>query len=191
MAEGKPATLWQRTKAFALDYILIASYLVLVVVFAMTLYGAFPHLPQILFTNPISGQFTGFLLVTLPVTLYYARQESSSWQGSWGKHKIGLHVTSVDGQPLTFAHALGRTLLKFVPWELSHTMIWQVRFAEPGSAGETIATVGFVVVWLLIVANLLCLWRSKHNQTLYDWLARTMVVDAAMTIHGKRFASEP
>jgi hypothetical protein len=40
-------------------------------------------------------------------------------------------VVRTDGERLTFARALARTLLKFVPWELSHTLIWQIRFAQP------------------------------------------------------------
>jgi uncharacterized RDD family membrane protein YckC len=169
-----PATLWQRIKAFALDYIVIAGYLVLVIALGVGMNLALPNLVQTLFANRISGQIISFMLVTLPVTLYFVLLESSPRQATWGKRKMGLRVVDRDGSRLSFAHALGRTVLKFIPWELSHTLIWQVRFAQP--EGEPLISAGFVLVWLLVGANLLSLWLTKKHQTLYDWFTGTYVI---------------
>jgi uncharacterized RDD family membrane protein YckC len=169
-----PATLWARIKAFALDYIVIAGYLLLVVALGVWMNYAGPVFIQTLFTNRITGQIVSFLLVTLPVTLYFTLFEASLWQGTWGKHKIGLRVTGTDGARVSVPHALGRTLLKFIPWELSHTSIWQLQFVPPESS--PMISTGFVFVWVLIGANLLSLVLSKTHQTLYDRLARTYVV---------------
>jgi uncharacterized RDD family membrane protein YckC len=171
---ASPATLWQRIKAFAFDYIVIAGYLILVVALGAGLYWGLPDLAQTLFASRIRGQFISFLLVTLPVTLYFALLESSPQQATWGKHKVGLRVVGRDATRLSFAHSFGRTLLKFIPWELSHTLIWQLRFAQP--ALEPVISAGFALVWLLIGANLLSLWLTKRKQTLYDLLAGTYVV---------------
>jgi uncharacterized RDD family membrane protein YckC len=169
-----PATLWQRIKAFALDYLIIAGYLILVVALGVGMLWALPDLAQMLFAKRIRGQFISFMLVTLPITLYFALLESSAQQATWGKRKMGLRVVGSDDARLSFAHALGRTLLKFVPWELSHTLIWQLRFAQPEL--EPLISAGFALVWLLVGANLISLWLSKRNQTLYDLLARSYVV---------------
>ena len=120
------------------------------------------------------GHLTSFSLVTLPVTLYFALFEASAWQATWGKRTLGLRVVGTDGTHLSVAHALGRTALKFVPWELTHTLIWQVRFAP--SAASPLITAGFVLVWLLIGANGVSLWLNKTHQTLYGQLAGTCVV---------------
>jgi uncharacterized RDD family membrane protein YckC len=167
------AGLWARTKAFALDYLIIAGYLALV--FAMS-FRVPPTVTQRLFTNPISGQLVGFLLVTLPVTLYFALLESSSWQATWGKRKLGLRLIRTDGARLSFARALGRTLLKFVPWELAHTCVWQLQFQPEGSSPLIYAGLG--LVWLLVGANIASLLRSRTHQTLYDRLASTYVIAA-------------
>lgn len=174
----RPATLWQRIKAFALDYLLIAAYLLVVVAVGAGLYTAAPAISQRLFANRARGQLISFVLVTLPVTLYFALMEASPRQATWGKQKIGLRVLrsgqSNEGAPLSFARALWRTVLKFTPWELSHTLIWQLRFSSPEA--EPLISAGFWVVWLLIAANVVSLWLNKQHQTLYDWLSGSIVV---------------
>src|SRR5881227_1557251 len=40
--------------------------------------------------------------------LYHAFLESSSWQGTIGKKVLGLRVTDIDGNRISFARATGR-----------------------------------------------------------------------------------
>ncbi len=168
------AKLTARILAFALDYIWIAAYLAFVVALGVVLNTFFPAVANRLFSNPFSGQITGFLLITLPVSLYFVLSESSAQQATWGKRKRGLQVTRIDGSRLSFLRAGSRTLLKFIPWELAHTCIWQISFAQ--QERSPLITLGFVLVYVLIGANLLSLWKSPTNQTLYDRLAGTHVV---------------
>jgi uncharacterized RDD family membrane protein YckC len=114
------------------------------------------------------------LLITLPVTLYFALGESSTWQATWGKRRQRLTVIGLTGARLSRTQALVRTVLKFIPWELAHTCIWQIRFAPSDSS--PLITAGFVLVWILVGANLVSLLRSRSHQTLYDRLAGTYVV---------------
>lgn len=170
------ASLWVRCLAFGLDYIVIALYLVTITVLSLALNAAFPLVPRLLFSNPVAGQVTGFLTITFPVTLYFALLESSPWQATWGKQRQRLKVIRTTGERLSRARALGRTLLKFIPWELAHTCIWQVSFApQPPSP---LVTAGFALVWILVGANVVSLWLSKSHQTLYDQVAGTYVVTA-------------
>jgi len=70
------AGFWKRAGAFALDYIIILGYLLgltLLSLLANTLFGA----NQWLFTDRIRAQSVAFLLVTLPIALYFAGSESS------------------------------------------------------------------------------------------------------------------
>jgi uncharacterized RDD family membrane protein YckC len=149
------ARLGVRIKAFALDYIIIAGYLIFVVGFGVVLNTFFPTVAHRLFSNPLSGQITGFLMITLPVSLYFILFESSVWKATWGKQKKGLQVTRTDGARLTILRASSRTLLKFIPWELAHTCIWQISFAQ--QEPSRIIIVGFVLVWILVGANLVSL----------------------------------
>jgi uncharacterized RDD family membrane protein YckC len=170
------AGLWVRVLAFAFDYLAIALYLVVITILSLTVTSAFPNLPRVLFGNPGSGQITGFFAITLPVTLYFALLESSAWQATWGKRRQRLKVIRTNGERLSRTRAVGRTVLKFIPWELAHTCIWQVSFAPQGPS--PLITAGFALVWILVGANAISLLISKSHQTLYDQLAGTYVVTA-------------
>ena len=76
-----------------------------------------------MFANPNRSEFSAFLLLVLPVVLYFALLECSSWQASWGKRKMGLRVIDMHGIRLSFLRSLIRSLLKFVPWELTHACL--------------------------------------------------------------------
>ena len=173
-ASRRYAGLWKRALAFALDYILIAVYLGLLVGLGLAANRAAPSLTQALFGNPLSGQLTGFSLITLPVTLYFALFEASAWQATWGERRLHLRVVGPAGERLSVARSLGRTALKFIPWELAHTCIWQITFAGPDPS--PLIMIGFAVVWLLVGANIVSLWLSPTQQTLYDRLAGTHVI---------------
>lgn len=172
------ATLWQRILAFGCDYLIIAPYLVALALLSAATNAISPAILPWLFGGPISGQISGFLLITLPVTLYFAVSEASAWQGTWGKRRLQLQVTTRTGRRLTLPHALVRTMLKFVPWELAHTCIWQVRVA--GQEDSPFILAGFLMVWLLVGANALCIGVTRTHQGLYDWIAGTVVVRKAL-----------
>jgi uncharacterized RDD family membrane protein YckC len=174
MRTQRYAGLWVRVAAFAFDYIPIAGYLVLVVALGSALNAHLPDVADQVFSNPIAGQGAGFLLVTLPVSVYFVLLESSRWQATWGKRRMQLRVVGVDGTRLSRARSVSRTALKFMPWELAHTCIWQISVApqEP----SPLITAGFAAVWLLVGANALSLMVRRTRQTLYDHIAGTLVV---------------
>jgi uncharacterized RDD family membrane protein YckC len=65
------------------------------------------------------AQFLGALLLFLLISsvavwLYYAIFESSSWQATPGKRALGLYVTDLLGQRVSFARASGRFFAKFI-----------------------------------------------------------------------------
>jgi len=136
--------------------------------------GSAPALAKVLFGGPFAGEASGFLLITLPVILYFALPEASPRQATWGKALSGLMVTDLAHMRLSPLRSICRTVLKFIPWELAHLCIWQVSFArEPSSP---IYAIGFAIVWLIVGANVVSLLVSPTRQTLYDRLAGTLVV---------------
>jgi uncharacterized RDD family membrane protein YckC len=54
------------------------------------------------------------LLNLLVFWLYYAFQESGPHQATLGKRLVGVKVVDVNGQPLSFGHATGRTFAKIL-----------------------------------------------------------------------------
>jgi uncharacterized RDD family membrane protein YckC len=57
----------------------------------------------------ILGSVLGLILVVMVVSwLYFALMESSKTQATLGKMALGLKVTDLEGNPITFARATGR-----------------------------------------------------------------------------------
>lgn len=160
--------------AFAADYVAIATYVALLTAAGMALRDTAAL--AALFARPARAHAMGFLTLTLPVMLYFAAFESAGMQATPGKRLLGLVVATADGDRIGFLRAFGRSTLKFVPWELSHALLWRIpRGADGGSLPGWIVA-GFVVVWALVLAYLVGLFRGPSNRTLYDRLAGTIVL---------------
>lgn len=168
------AGLGARTIAFALDYLPIAGYLVGLTLISQALATRRPTVIERLFQGPVVGQVSGFMAVTFPVALYFAVQEASARQATWGKARCNLKVIGPDGARLSLRRSLARTALKFLPWELAHTAIWQAQFATAERSPAVIA--GFLFVWALVGANALSIGVRRDRRALYDRLAGTAVI---------------
>jgi uncharacterized RDD family membrane protein YckC len=180
MTPPQPASIVQRIFAFLWDCLPIMGWLLLVTALGVTLGIVAPDAAKSVFGNPLTGQLAGFLLVTLPVTLYFAVQESSSHHATWGKRKRGLVVVNLLGDGIGFPQALARTLLKFLPWELSHTFIIHASIADrAGLEPPDWAMALMVLAYLLVMANVVSFFMSRRRQMLYDRIAATQVMRAA------------
>ncbi len=171
-----PAGLGLRLKAFLLDYIVIAVYLVVLVGVSVAIRAVAPSFAGSLMRTQYSGEAVGFLTVTAPVSLYFLLFEASSSQATLGKRRIRLKVIRVkNGSRLSTARSLGRTALKFAPWELSHAMIWYIVFHP---AGTVAFYSGISLVFVLVISNVLALTWSPERQTLYDLVTGTAVTQS-------------
>ncbi|MGH2495713.1 MAG: RDD family protein [Ktedonobacteraceae bacterium] len=181
------ANVWQRIVAFLLDYLIIAAYLVILVIIGVGLgFGPLRSAFQAMFANPNISEFSAFLLLVLPVILYFALFECSSWQATWGKRKRGLRVIDARGNRLSLPRSFVRSLLKFVPWELTHACLWRI----PGwplapATPSPIIIAGLVLVWVLVAAYLVSMFVSKKHQAFYDWIAGTYVIVVPRTDHAQ------
>ena len=98
------AGFWQRFLAFVIDGLLIAFVSVLVYVVTLVLFfSVFSSYIQI-------EQWIVFILTIL----YFALMESSSHQGTIGKILVGLKVTDLNGNRISFGRALGRYFGKII-----------------------------------------------------------------------------
>jgi len=166
------AGIWKRAGAFVLDYIIIFVYLIVLTLLFLFLNNT-SNADRFLFTTRVQSPVMGFLFVTLPITLYSAFGESSSHQATWGKQRLKLKVTDYNGNKVGFWRAFARTLLKFIPWEISHTLVWAIYFSP--QTDPMLINYGFGLVYLLIGLNIASLTMTKTHQTLYDFLAKTFV----------------
>ncbi len=170
-------TALRRVLAFGADWLVMALWggLIFGVVWVVT--DGNPSRPA----NPWQAQAIGLLVMTVPVTLYFALCESSAMQATLGKRIAGLAVASETGERLSFRSALLRNAIKFLPWEFGHTVAQQAIFS--GTDGLP------AWVWApLVVASIGPIWwiaaLVRSGRTPYDRLARARVARTAI-IEGK------
>lgn len=99
------AGFWRRYLALLLDQLILIVPLILLTLLLAFPLGLFDQKPE------QSGgwfQVIYFLIYLLIGPVYYASQESSCHQATLGKRALGIKVTDINGDRLTFPHALGR-----------------------------------------------------------------------------------
>lgn len=74
-----------------------------------------PESATMFMTTDFPGVFAIFISIKLLIAFpYFALTESSRWQGTLGKHLMGIKVTTLEGERLSFGRATGRYFLKLV-----------------------------------------------------------------------------
>ena len=114
---------WLRLLAYIIDNVVIGLGIVLVLVPLIFLTGLGALLSQIHPEEELgdAGLFLIIGLIFLAATvglvvtwLYHALMESSEWQATVGKKAVGLVVTDMTGQRVSFARATGRHFGKVI-----------------------------------------------------------------------------
>lgn len=173
--EVHPAGFVKRLKAFAFDYLIICGYIIMLTVATMAvikiagLMGLSLRWPE----NPFVADLMAFVTLILPVILYFTLQESSPKQATWGKRKAGLRVVNANGKTLTRTQAFARSLVKFLPWQIGHTCLFQA-LAVTGMPPAVI--VGYVLVYALAGIYIASALISKKHRTPYDWVSGSYVI---------------
>ncbi len=171
--ERRPAGFRPRAIATALDFLLLAAYALLLFGLA-TLVIQTTDLEEGL-DSPLARDLLAFVTLIVPVILYFALQESSARQATIGKRRAGLQVVSAaGGGRLSLPRALLRSALKFLPWQMAHTAVFQISAGNESAAIWALS----IVAQLLVVVYALALWLDRRRRTPYDRLAGTAVIHA-------------
>jgi RDD family. len=172
-----PASPLRRVAAWLLDYLLIAAYLILLTAASFAL-RASPLRAGFdgALSRPATAEVLGFLLLTLPVVLYFAIYEASPLEATLGKRALGLAVVRLDGCRLSIWRALLREAVRFLPWELSHALLWRVALSADRRGLPFWIAVGYGVVYALVLLYLATLFIGSRHRTVYDRLAGTIVI---------------
>lgn len=155
-----------------LDYLLIFAYLVVLVIINVFL---FPSIQSFFSESLVIAQFTGFLMVTLPVSLYFIISDSVLGGQSFGKRRMGIKVVNEKEEPLRVLHATCRTILKFLPWELSHYLVYRLIFLSDAEVPLNYYFIGGII-YALMFAYILTSILTKRKQSLYDIAVKTQVI---------------
>lgn len=94
---------WRRLAAFGVDYGIIAAYLGVLVLVGVL--GRAADLLPSRVTTPggrIIGQLTAMVVLTVPVTLWFAWWEAAPRGATPGKRLLGLRVSRLDGGALSW-----------------------------------------------------------------------------------------
>ena len=119
------AGFWLRFVAYVLDSLIIGfAVMVLFVPFFFLMGGVsiLETLPRGRVERVDPAQFMAFLSLALTLFalssvakwLYFAYLESGEKQATWGKQALGIYVTDLAGQKITFGRATGRFFGKIV-----------------------------------------------------------------------------
>jgi uncharacterized RDD family membrane protein YckC len=111
------AGFWLRFVAFIIDAIIVDIALGIPIAIIFGAMGI--SLTSMSRPEEMVGAFFGvFFLVEMiavaGIWLYYGLMESSSWQATLGKKALGLYVTDLNGQRITFGRATGRYFGKII-----------------------------------------------------------------------------
>jgi uncharacterized RDD family membrane protein YckC len=103
------AGFWLRAVAYLIDLLLLAIFTGVVILGPLVARGAIPaDNPWFLLTTQNKQVLAIQLLFDMACWLYFASFENSSWQATPGKRIVGLIVTDLKGQRITFTRASGR-----------------------------------------------------------------------------------
>jgi len=168
----------KRLAAFGWDYLLIAGYIVLLALVSSIVWlGLLGRAPGAAEGQPWLYDLLSFATLVLPVILYFALQEASPAQATWGKRRAGLRVVSSSGGRLSTGRSLLRSGVKFLPWQIAHTCLFHIP-GWPAAPEDPPAWVtgGFMLVFVLAGIYLAGLVMSREHRTAYDWIAGSHVV---------------
>lgn len=160
---------WRRIGAYLIDYCVILIWMAALAVFAQTGLLRLSEIGDNQFWPRLALQAQAFLILTLPVYLYFTLSESFGWTGTIGKRLTRLQVKGSPPQKIF------RNILKFLPWELAHTAIWHgmdVPFQSDPSQLAWILFATSLGLSMLYVSGLFI----GQGRPLYDRLAGTVVI---------------
>ncbi len=172
------AQMWLRIKAFMFDYLVILGYLVALAVASLLLtLGPFGSDWSGLLSTPLRKDLLAFLATVLPVATYFTWNEGSAAGATWGKRRVGLKVVDLDGQPLGKRRALVRSVVKFVPWQMAHTALFNIPGFPMATGNPPNWTVWLLGgMWVVVAAYLVGLTPLSGGRTIYDRLSASQVI---------------
>ena len=112
------AGFWKRFAAFLIDSLLIGAVVgIVMMIFGVGLFGGMStidpqqmdeEMAQTVAAGVIGGIVMFGIIMSAAQWLYFALMESSSKQATLGKMALGIIVTDLNGNPISFGRATGR-----------------------------------------------------------------------------------
>lgn len=111
----------------------------------------------------------------IPALLYFVLCDRSVSGATVGKRLLRLRVTADAHGAVSLPHALARTMLKLLPWEL-----WYIFYlALESLVGRDVQNAGMIAANVLVVVYLAVLLLYRGRRSVHDLVVKTQVVPAA------------
>lgn len=170
-ADAHPGLL-KRSAAFFIDYLIFMIWLA-ALFFISTFLNRVVPFHSLMESSYIFRHSVSFLTTTLPLVAYFILMERSRFKATAGKTLFGLRVAHTDGGKAPLKCLMIRNTLKFLPWEIAHTII-HVNPALFASENK--------MVWLLIIPQGMMLFYAamivirKDKRSFYEIYSGTFVI---------------
>lgn len=149
--------------------------------YVLSTIGADPHLEPLL----VSISYGVLPVATLvSYALYNASFESSPVMATLGNMVVGLTVSRVSGEALTFTDSIGRSAVNLSPVAMLTVSVWLTKLLNPTLESfswdillYTTEAIWLVVIFCLLVYSVNLFWISfsGKNQSLCDFVTDTVV----------------
>ncbi len=161
----------RRLAAYVLDVALVAVVLVGAQFLLSRITNGFPFN---LLTTGLRIEIWVFLTISLPTWLYFAYYESSARQATLGKRLLKLRVTDTNQESIGFGRAFIRTIIKLIPWELTHVVLF---FPTPIMTDPNPSPrLGLFLVYPLLALYMLSIIFTPRKRSIHDLLVGTLVL---------------
>ncbi len=134
---GIIANPWLRLAAYLLDAIIISipTFILFAIFFGTAYFNIFTD-PEQIENNPEAlipffiGMFSFIIAIFVLQILYFSYFESSAKQATFGKQIVGIYVTDMNGERISFANALGRFFAKILSGMIMYIGYIMILFTE-------------------------------------------------------------
>jgi uncharacterized RDD family membrane protein YckC len=168
----------RRIAALLIDYCLILGWMAVIAVVSSVIALSTGGFANWLAWGTAAAQLAGFLVLVLPVGVYLFLTESSTRQATLGKRALRMRVVGMDGKRASRGRILVRTIVKLLPWEFAHFMVWNVVdvASRGGAAFPGWLVAGLVVADAIPVGYVLVVALQHDRRGPHDLVAGTRVV---------------
>lgn len=160
--------LFKRPIAYSIDFMIMWCACILP---QLIVYLILDGVPFKYVSQPYQVYLWVLFTVSLPIWLYFITQEMSSRQSTIGKRFMHLRVTDKAGLRIGKKKSFVRTLVKLLPWEITHVSLLPIYFAE-----DPHLNIGLYVANGLIVIYLIYFITQKGTTAIHDIVSGTKVI---------------
>lgn len=136
-------------------------------------------IPLTLLSNVFEKNSNIDMILFIIIWWIYTSYSIYKWKGTLGKRIVGLYVLKIDTEKLSFKEASLRyffSILIYLPLTLYLAIL------------ENIEIENEKLLWILLLltfGTFFMIFFNKKSQTLYDYLAKTVVVDSITNLMGQ------